>query len=260
MNTTIVTALYNISREERGDGRTWKEYLEWFQETLQIPLPMVIFIPRNLLSFVESHRPSQLQTHVILQELQEIPYAYCETIMNEILQHPGYRQTVAMPNRVECKLAFYNIIQYSKFQWIKQAIQIDPFQSDYFFWMDAGISRFIPSESFSYIKSKIELPPGKLVIQNNYEYYHYPVDERYLWDCQCLLCGTMFGGDKSAMLQVAEIVDHELVTRLQKGWNNNEQILLAYIQRYIKPDLFHLVLNDSGKHLCLYDTFFISSK
>lgn len=256
-NTTVVTALYNIQRETKGDGRSWKEYLEWFRETLQIPLSMVIYIPKELEDFVISHRPSHYKTKIILQELQDIPYACYEKQMEQILQTPSYQHYIKDPQRIECRLPFYNIIQYSKFQWIKKAIQENPFQSSYFFWMDAGISRFIPREVYQQTRPYITLPHGKMIIQNNHIYYHYPVDERYLWDSQCLLCGTMFGGDVEAMLSITTILDQELKTRLANGWINNEQILLAYIQRCIAPSLFQLVWNDSGKHLCLYEKCFI---
>jgi len=44
MTATLVTALYDIQREdeELGDGRKWKEYLNWFANTLRIPSPMVV--------------------------------------------------------------------------------------------------------------------------------------------------------------------------------------------------------------------------
>ena len=46
------------------------------------------------------------------------------------------------PERIECKHAMYSIIQYSKFPWVKEAIEMNPHKSTYFFWLDAGGSRF----------------------------------------------------------------------------------------------------------------------
>ena len=31
MTATIVTALYDINRDKKGDGRTFDEYLTWFK-------------------------------------------------------------------------------------------------------------------------------------------------------------------------------------------------------------------------------------
>jgi len=256
-NTTVVTALYNIQRETQGDGRSWEEYLEWFRETLQIPLPMIIYIPVELEPFIIVHRPNHYKTKIIIQELLEIPYACYEKQMQQILDNPIYQSKIKDPMRIECRMPFYNIIQYSKFQWIKKAIEENSFQSTYFFWMDAGISRFIPKEVYERTLSFVNLPRGQVILQNNHVYYHYPVDEKYLWDSQCLLCGTMFGGDQEAMMNIATIIDKALHTRLGLGWINNEQILLAYLQRCICPSLFYLIFNNSNKHLCLYEKCFI---
>jgi hypothetical protein len=40
----------------------------------------------------------------------------------------------------------YNLIQYSKFGWLEEAIQENPFDTSSFFWIDMGISRFFLSE------------------------------------------------------------------------------------------------------------------
>ena len=256
-NTTIVTALYNIQRETHGDGRKWEEYLQWFQETLQIPLSMVIFIPKELEPFVMTHRPSHYKTQVIFQELSDVPYAYCLKKIEANLQDPSYLKKMRDTRRVECVLPYYTIIQYSKFRWLLQTIEKNPFQSQYFFWMDAGISRFIPKEIYSRTKTNLVLPENKFVIQNNHLLYQYPVNEKYLWDSQCLLCGTMFGGDSKVIQAIATIIDNYFVAFLNMGWINNEQILLAYIYKEMASSLFHLIHNNTGKHLCLYESLFI---
>ena len=44
MSFTLVTALYDINRENDGDGRKFSEYLSWFKETLKIPTSMVVYV------------------------------------------------------------------------------------------------------------------------------------------------------------------------------------------------------------------------
>lgn len=255
MNTTIVTALYNIDRETKGDYRKWTDYLEWFKSTLQLNIPMIIFIPSYLKDFVTEHRPSSYKTKVIIQEQQDIPYAYLEPRIREILSNQSYKQHIKDNKRVECILPYYNIIQYSKFKWLKHAVEENYFNSDYFFWMDAGISRFIDVSAA--VKERIELPSGKVCIQKNQFYDSYPVNDKYLWDNQCLLCGTIFGGDTRAISNI-ELRIHTLLTTLMKNddWINNEQILLAYISKLLDTNLFYLILNNTSKHICLFDKLF----
>lgn len=256
-NTTIITALYNINREHNGDGRKWSEYIEWFKNTLKIPLPMVIYIDdEELIEIVNMYRNKNIQTKIVFQKIFNIPYAYYEDTFTKILNEPYYKSTIRNPDRVECKLPFYNIIQYSKFKWLEKEAIENTFNSDYFFWIDAGISRFIDINNYYKIKNKLELPNNKLVIQHNNLLNRYSINEQYLWDSQCLMCGTMFGGDKEIICNISNIIDIELKKKVANGWINNEQILLAYI--YSKnTQLFELVLNNTQKHLCLFEKIFI---
>lgn len=254
--TTFVTALYNIQRETKGDGRKWSDYLEWFKETLQLPFPMVIYCSpeEELINLIQNHRSESVPTKIMFTE---IPYKYYEPIFQELLEKKEYQERMTNIGRVECKLPMYNVIQYSKFQWLKEVAETNPFQTDYFFWIDAGISRFIPKHLYSRIKSTITLPKQKLIIQHNDLLYYYPIMDDYLWDSQCLMCGTMFGGDKEIMIDFANRMDEELKQRVAQGWINNEQILLAYLYHKKYKDMYHLIYNNTPNHLCLFERLFI---
>lgn len=254
--TTFVTALYNIQRETKGDGRKWSDYLEWFKETLELPFPMVIYCSpdEELINLIQNHRPELVPTKIMFSE---IPYQCYEPIFQQLFDQRDYQERIMNIDRVECKLPMYNVIQYSKFQWLKEVAETNPFQTDYFFWIDAGISRFIPKYLYSRIKSTITLPKQKLIIQHNHLLEYYPVTEAYLWDSQCLMCGTMFGGDKEIMIDFANRMDEELKQRVAQGWINNEQILLAYLYHKKYKDMYHLIYNNTPNHLCLFERLFI---
>ena len=46
-DVTIVSSLFNIEREGM-DGRTWNEYLKWFDITLKLKCAMVLFVTEDL--------------------------------------------------------------------------------------------------------------------------------------------------------------------------------------------------------------------
>ena len=50
---TFVSALFNI---ERVDGRSWDQYLKWFDKTLQLRVPMVLFITKDVQELVDKRR------------------------------------------------------------------------------------------------------------------------------------------------------------------------------------------------------------
>lgn len=259
MSCTFVTALYNINREHDGDGRRWEEYLAWFKDTLQIRAPLVVFIPDYLQEFVEKNRnPDYLtQTRVIIQPLEQIPYAYMHANIQNIIDSEWYRNKICDASRIECKLPCYTIIQYSKFVWLEKVADANPFGTVNFFWIDAGVSRFVDVRGPCMHLAPSVPPAGKIVIQCSPFIANYPM-ENYLWSNQCLMCGTMFGGDAEACntvgAHVKAFLDEHVVAKNE--WINNEQILLAYFAMVEHRNFFHLVPNTTNQHLPLFRLLF----
>ena len=94
MTATLVTALYDIDREdeEKGDGRKWEEYINWFANTLRIPSPMVVYVDPSSKKFVEEFRADR-PTKIITHEIDEIPYFYLYKKVNKILNSKKYFHT-----------------------------------------------------------------------------------------------------------------------------------------------------------------------
>ena len=67
---TFVSALFDINRV---DGRKWDTYLKWFDISLKLKVPMVIFITEDLVEFVEERR-KDIPTDIIIQTVEDIPY------------------------------------------------------------------------------------------------------------------------------------------------------------------------------------------
>ncbi len=139
-DVTIVSALFNIHREGM-DGRKWEEYLRWFDIFLKLKCPMILFVSKDVQDFIEERRLA-VPTTVITQEIEEIPYYYLKDDLDKIIESDEYKEMIADPSRIECQHSMYSIIQYSKFEWLKQAADENPYNSKHFFWMDAGSSRF----------------------------------------------------------------------------------------------------------------------
>ena len=81
-DVTIVSALFNIERE-RMDGRDWEEYLKWFDVTLQLKCPMVLFVTADVKELVETRRKN-LPTEIIVQSVDDIPYYHLKVEIQAI--------------------------------------------------------------------------------------------------------------------------------------------------------------------------------
>lgn len=256
MSVTLVTSLYDIGRSKL-DGRTWDEYLDWFSKTLQLKSPMVVFVNENLVDFVQQHR-NGLPTKIIEEPIEKIPYYYLKDKMDSVIESEEYQSKILDSNRIECKSSLYNIIQYSKFRWLDRASDENCFDSEYFLWVDAGLSRFFydinlnnpyPGENAK--QSLLDIKDS-ILIQVFLSYYPdlanaKELPKEYLQDNRSYIMGGMFGAGKESIKKFCPIIDNILDEMLSDNIINNEQIALGYLYKKY-PKLFVEFFNESHIH------------
>lgn len=258
---TIVSALFNIDREEM-DGRQWDEYLKWFDITLKLNCPLYLFVTEDVKEFVEERREG-MPTKIVVQKEEDMPYYGLNDTIQNILDSDEYKQKMSDPNRIECKHSMYSVIQYSKFPWMKTAVEDNEFDTDFFFWLDGGGSRFFGDfdlnnqypgkEAIKSLKSMGEC----FLIQENCDFYpdlfnSSSLSEKYLWDNRSYVLGSMFGGHKNSIPKVVDLIDNVLkVDMIENGNVNNEQIALGYLLKKY-PDDFASYRRTNGEHMDIF--------
>jgi hypothetical protein len=256
MSVTLVTSLYDIGRSKL-DGRTWNEYLEWFSKTLKLKSPMVVFVDKSLVEFVKENR-NGISTKIIEEPIEKIPYYYLKDKMDTVIESEDYKTKIFDSNRIECKSSLYNIIQYSKFGWLDRASDENYFNSEYFLWVDAGLSRFFydinlnnpyPGEN---AKQSLMDIKDSILIQVFLSYYPDLVNSKelskdYLKDNRSYIMGGMFGAGRESIKKFRSIIDNILEEMLSENLINNEQIALGYLYKKY-PDLFVEFFNESHLH------------
>jgi len=249
--STIVTCFFDINRAEKGDGRTIDEYKEWIKKTLQLNCNLYIVTESKFYDFFMENRPKKYDTVIKLLKISDLHYYKYYDQMKSILESEYYKSNIAYPNRVECVLPEYNIIQYSKFHCLELAIEENPFQSESFFWMDVGCSRF-------FLDVDISKPypsnnnTDKFIIQNRSDLMYYPIDNHFIWKADNLLCGTMFGGNRKIVRNISKLVEEIFINKMFENRNvNNEQLALAMVWKEY-PTLFHLINNVTNHHLIIF--------
>lgn len=253
---TFVTALYDIDRENLGDGRTFDQYLSWFKDTLKIESPMVIYVDQSLETFVKECR-GDLPTKIISQSLEKIPYYYLKDDIDAILKSETFKSKIGAPFRFECKSSLYNIVIFSKFKWVKEVVKNNYFNSEYFMWMDAGLSRFFYDIDMDYpsneaINSLLECK-DKVVIQKFMSYYPDLVysekcTKEYFWDARTWIMAGLWGGGSNILSHFCDMVDDVLINQMIKNEViNNEQNVMAYLYKN-NPDMFIAFENYANMH------------
>lgn len=149
-NYTIVSGLWDLGREGRDfDGH----YLERFKEFLQIDCPMILFLPEKIHNLVWEHRNSS-DTVVKKFELEDIKKLYApfwdqtQKIRTDdkwlnITGEGGW-----LKNSPQATLEYYNPIVQSKMFMLHDASVYNSFGTDYYYWLDAGITNTVPSGHF----------------------------------------------------------------------------------------------------------------
>lgn len=258
----FVTSLYNLSDVRRGDGRDWQDYLDWFGKTLRIKAPLIIFTEPETVGFIDKMRDGiDHPTYKVITTLEEVPLYHLKESMQEVLDSDFYKENMNDTNRVECNDSMYSVIQYSKFKWLKESTVAFDFK--YYFWLDAGASRFIDDELYENdypseeaIKS-LENLDDTFLIQYNDEYYPDLVNQDtlsidYLWDNRAFICGSMFGGNKNSIhnidLEMDSIMDHMIANKCL----NNEQIALGFMCKAREELFTRYYRQNPHRHLDLF--------
>lgn len=258
----IVSSLFDI-RRELIDGRSWDDYLSWFDVTLKLRCPMVLFVSEETVPFIEERRIG-LPTTIIPQTIEEAPYHYLKGQIDEIVSSDEYRSKIRDPGRIECLNSLYSVIQYSKFKWLEQVSKVNPFNSKFFFWLDAGGSRFFDGYDLSqdypsdYGLNALNSIGDKFLIQMNMESYSdlantSALTKDYLLDNRSYVLGSMFGGTENIVAEVAREIDNLFINdMLQNNFINNEQIALGYLLKR-NPSTFAAYQRYNNKHMALFN-------
>ena len=246
MSATLVTAFFDINREKNGDGRSIIEYTGWIEKTLELACNLYVVTESR---FAHMFKRPNIVCKVIKFE-DSYYYKYYDE-MKSIIESAEYKSRIMHPDRVECKIPEYNILQYSKFHYIEMAIKDNPFNTDYFFWVDAGISRFFLDVDITKPYPARLPSTDKFIIQKRDDLEVFKIDSNFIWKSDNLMFGTMFGGMAPVIRKIAELIDVEMKNMLHRKTLNNEQLGLALVWSK-HPKLFYTINNPWKCHLGLF--------
>jgi hypothetical protein len=249
----LVTALYDIDREKKGDGRAISDYLKWISETLKLKSSITLFTESKFEEQIKQFLKRRTDCNVIIEEFNELPFYKKNDEIKKILQSDFYKQKMKDTKRIECYMSEYNVIQYSKFDWLERVILSEP-DFDYYFWIDAGISRFFDGFDTNKNWPNTKVIKDKIIIQGNYNFinlFDNMEKKEYIWDNRCMLSGGLFGGTKNKMIFLKNEIHNQVNFLIQENCFNNEQILFPIILKD-NPELFDIFINYEHKPMPIF--------
>jgi len=247
-NTTLVTGLWDIGRGDLKDrwSRSYQHYLDKFQQLLQVDVNMIIFGDDELEKFVFNNRRSE-NTQFVRRELSWFKNDDFYDKIQKIRTNPDwYNQVGWLKDSTQAKLEMYNPLVMSKVYLLHDAKILDKFNSEYMFWIDAGLTNTVHPGYFTHDKVLDKLP--KLV--KNFHFVCFPYETNseihgFKYQALCNLAAKpvnmvaragFFGGKKDVISEINSIYYGLMNDTLSQGLMGTEESLFT-IMTYKYPNL-----------------------
>lgn len=217
-NITCVSGFWKV-KNKHGDN-----YDNWFQNTLRINCPYVFFGDENSLEVVKRHR-------------KDLPTFYIELNIEDFFTHQLKDKMITHP--VHCPSVELNLIWNEKIFLIEKALEKNPFNSDFFFWIDAGICIYRDKKPpiCPFSSNKIDsLPKNKFIYSSSEPYYELRVTENSYYHH---ISGTYIL-HKSMIPTFANIYRNYLDKLISKQNIWTDQVVLTHIYKDNKDLFFKL--------------------
>lgn len=241
--TTLVTGLWDIGRSEL-DGfwsRKFQDYLNNFEQLLNIKYNMIIFGDNDLEAFVWKKRKPE-NTLFINRDLEWFKQnEYYELVQQIRLDPKWYEQVQWLKNSPQAKLNTYNPIVMSKMFLLNDARLFDKFNSDYMFWIDAGISSTVHPGYFTHDCVLDKLPR----YTKKFTFIVFPYEANteihgFTYDKMCqyvnnntqinrVARGGFFGGHVSTFYQINSMYYNTLMETLRNKHMGTEESIFSII-------------------------------
>ena len=235
MAVTYVTAFLDL-KEDRSKDKSADQCFQHFQTLVDADIPIVLFISKQFLDRVQHiHSPN---TRIIPFELEDLE-TYAETIDAEL-----------PPNRTaHHDTKHFMILMNAKIEFVKRAIDANPFRSEHYAWIDFSIAHVFrrKTESLTFLnmmsKSTLKpcvLFPGCWEKGTGYPYVYETIHWRF--------CGGFFLGDIPSLVEMYNLYrtkyTHILQSRNRLLWEVNIWSILEHEYGW-NPTWYHANHDDS---------------
>jgi hypothetical protein len=238
-NITLVTGLWDIGRGDLKEGwsRSFEHYIEKFKELLKVEENMIIFGDAELEQVVFSER-NKNNTQFILRDLSWFKNNEYYQQIQKIRTNPDWHNLSGwLIDSTQSKLEMYNPLVMSKMFLLNDAKIMDAFNSEYMFWIDAGITNTVHYGYFTHDKVLDKL--SKYI--KNFSFVCFPYDaetEIHGFEYNRLnqianskvskvARGGFFGGLRESIPPISALYYDLLLTTLNDGYMGTEESIFS---------------------------------
>jgi len=255
---TLVTGLWDIGRGDLSEGwsRSFQHYLNKFEELLRVEENLIIFGDKELEKFVWDRR-KQDNTQFILRDVSWFKNNEYYSKIQSIRTNPEwFNQTGWLVDSTQAKLEMYNPLVMSKVFLLHDAKILDKFNSEYMFWIDAGLTNTVNAGYFTKDKvlENLEKQINKFTFvvfpyKTNLEIHGFKFNEicEYAGDTVDIVGrGGFFGGPKESIGNINNLYYSLLIETLNKKLMGTEESLFSIMIYKYSNLVDYFEINDNG--------------
>jgi hypothetical protein len=267
-NTTLVTGLFDLKRGEMDTSfkRPFSQYLVHFEKLLKAckDTPMIVFIDKEHEAFVQKAREGSVGTDIRFKSANDFRtwFSFFDKVNNIRQNSEWYNQVGWLSESTQAKLELYNPLVMSKMFMLNDACIFNPFDTDHFCWIDAGLTQTVHSGYFSHdnVIEKMEPLLKKFLFvcypyETNSEIHGFKIEGMNKYanaKVNRVARGGFFGGHKNVISQINSAYYSLLDQTLNEGYMGTEESIFSLLT-YQKPELVNIeMINGDG----LMGTFF----
>ena len=233
MSVSIVTCYYKLKKSKH----TFEKYVEWINN--------LIFNLNNVNIIIFTNKNDELFMKNTLSKNKKINYTFIIREIDDLYISKKYEniwnEQYIMDMQKSCgrSIECYKIWN-SKFSFLKEAIELNPYKSDKFIWNDIGNVR--DEKILPYIR---KYPEYNNISDNKLDIVllkGYTNENQLFFENEVHFSGSMFGGGKDVILKLCELyyLYFDLYVRKNKFIGCDQQIISSLYLR--NKDLFNCVI------------------
>ena len=220
-----------VSGYWRVKNKHGTKFDKWFSNTLRVNCPYVFFSDKETIEIVKQYRVG-------------LPTYYVECRMEDFYTFK-YRDKM-ITHHVHCPSVELNLIWNEKIFLLQKASDLNPFNSEYFQWIDAGFGPYRnkcpPNRPFPNIEKLNSLPKDKFIYSSSSPYNKKFVKVNSYYHH---VAGTSYVIHKSLINRFVEIYKEYLGKLVDRNNIWTDQVILTHIYKDNK-DLFFKLCDGYG--------------
>ncbi len=248
--TTIVSCLYNIRKENDKTTTNIDRYLQLASEfIIKLPYPIIFFSDDMYIIDYVVNKRKELPNYngrifIFFLPFNSLFYYSYYNKLTDLLKIYKINNYNHNKDTVE-----YIILNNSKFEFIEKSIEMNPFQSTHFIWIDFGINHV--AKNTDEIHNWILNIPDKikqLCINPFLEDGNYKDIFRFIYHHTA---GGLFSGSSENLLRYSELFKNKTEQIYSENWFQLDEAVMTIVQRE-NPELFDLYYGDYQGIICNY--------